>query len=58
MENDMLRAEMIMISEAKDLVADEGFVQKMLQLKQLIEMRHNCGSSGIAFWKRNLHLYK
>jgi dynein heavy chain 1, cytosolic len=51
MENDTLRAEMIMICEAKDLVADEGFVQKMLQLKQVIEMRHGImvvGKSGVG----------
>jgi dynein heavy chain 1, cytosolic len=40
MEDDLLRAEMANICESKDFVPDEGFIQKMLQLKQVIEMRH------------------
>jgi dynein heavy chain 1, cytosolic len=51
MEDEVLRAEMSKICEAKGLVADEGFIQKMLQLKQVIEMRHGVmvvGKSGVG----------
>jgi dynein heavy chain 1, cytosolic len=51
MEDEMLRAEMSKICDAKDLVADEGFVQKMLQLKEVMELRHGIvvvGKSGVG----------
>ncbi len=51
MEDDILRTEMVKICEAKGFVADEGFIQKMLQLKQVIEMRHGVmvvGKSGVG----------
>ncbi|KAG7353523.1 dynein family protein [Nitzschia inconspicua] len=51
MEDEILRAEMVKICEEKGLVADEGFIQKILQLKQVIEMRHGImvvGKSGVG----------
>jgi dynein heavy chain 1 len=51
MEDETLREEMTKICETKGLVADEGFIQKMLQLKQVIEMRHGVmvvGKSGVG----------
>jgi dynein heavy chain 1 len=57
MENEILRAEMEKICSEKGYVADENFIQKMLQLKQVIEMRHGImvvGKSGVGkvslFW--------
>ena len=55
MEDDLLRAEMANICESKDFVPDEGFIQKMLQLKQVIEMRLGIrvvGRSGIVKVRR------
>ena len=40
MDDDALRAEMEKICEQKGYIAAESFVQKMLQLKQVLEMRH------------------
>jgi dynein heavy chain 1 len=40
MENDALRDQMVKICEEKGLVASENFVQKMLQLNQVIASRH------------------
>ena len=51
MEDNLLRAEMVKVCESKDLVPDEGFIQKMLQLKQVIEMRNGVmvvGKSGVG----------
>lgn len=40
MEDDALREHMVKICEEKGLVANEGFLQKMLQLNQVIASRH------------------
>jgi dynein heavy chain 1 len=40
MDNDQLKDEMLKICDQKGYVAAESFIQKMLQLKQVIEMRH------------------
>jgi len=40
MEDDALREQMVKICEEKGLVAEERFVQKMLQLNQVIASRH------------------
>jgi dynein heavy chain 1 len=51
MEDDVLRAEMVKICDQKGLVAEENFIQKMLQLNQVIESRHGImvvGKSGVG----------
>lgn len=40
MEDEALRAEILAICEEADYVAEESFVQKILQLNQVIAMRH------------------
>jgi dynein heavy chain 1 len=40
MEDEALRTELLAICEAVDYVAEESFVQKILQLNQVIGMRH------------------
>lgn len=40
MENEDARAEIIKVCETKNVVAAESFIQKILQLKQVMEMRH------------------
>jgi dynein heavy chain 1, cytosolic len=40
MEHEQARVEITNICLEKDLVASEDFIQKILQLKQVIEMRH------------------
>jgi dynein heavy chain 1 len=60
MEDDLLRAEMAKSCESKDFVPDDGFIQKMLQLKQVIEMRHGImvvGKSGVGkVWRVNIYV--
>lgn len=54
MDDEHLKEEMLIICENKGLVTSDGFIQKMLQLKQVIEMRHGimvvgpCGSGKSA----------
>ena len=51
MENAVLREEMIKICEERGLVPSESFIQKVLQLNQVIEMRHGImvvGESGVG----------
>jgi dynein heavy chain 1, cytosolic len=40
MEHEQARVEITNICKEKDLVASEDFIQKILQLKQVMEMRH------------------
>lgn len=40
MENESARAEIMKVCESENLVAAEQFIQKILQLRQVIEMRH------------------
>lgn len=40
MEHEALKKELLTICEEKNYVATDGFVQKVLQLRQVIEMRH------------------
>lgn len=40
MEDEKLRSEIVEICKERDLVADDGFIQKILQLNQVVEMRH------------------
>jgi dynein heavy chain 1 len=40
MQDDKLHAEILTVCEEDDLVAEESFVQKLLQLNQVISMRH------------------
>jgi dynein heavy chain 1 len=49
MDDELVRAEIIKACEEHELVPAEGFVQKVLQLKQVLEMRHGVmvvGRSG------------
>ena len=68
MEDAALREEMVKVCEEQGLVADEGFIQKMLQLKSVIDMRHGImvvGKSGVgkvsimsfSFFPNALRLY-
>lgn len=49
MDDEAATKEIALVCKQKDLVASEGFVQKILQLKQVLEMRHGVmivGKSG------------
>ncbi|GKY90587.1 hypothetical protein MPSEU_000032400 [Mayamaea pseudoterrestris] len=49
MDDERARTEILKACEAHDLVPAEGFIQKLLQLKQVLEMRHGVmvvGKSG------------
>eukprot|EP00522_Entomoneis_paludosa_P000277 CAMPEP_0172474334 /NCGR_PEP_ID=MMETSP1065-20121228/69303_1 /TAXON_ID=265537 /ORGANISM="Amphiprora paludosa, Strain CCMP125" /LENGTH=4205 /DNA_ID=CAMNT_0013232513 /DNA_START=82 /DNA_END=12699 /DNA_ORIENTATION=- len=46
MEHEQAREEIIKICKEKDLVAAESFIQKILQLKQVMEMRHGVMTVG------------
>lgn len=54
MDDDRLKEEILKLCEKKGYVASEGFIQKILQLKQVIEMRHGvmvvgpCGAGKSA----------
>lgn len=49
MDDENLKAEISAVCESKECVAADGFIQKLLQLKQVVEMRHGImvvGPSG------------
>ena len=51
MDDDKLKAEMVKICEEKGLTPSDTFIQKLLQLNQVLEMRHGVmvvGPSGVG----------
>jgi dynein heavy chain 1 len=46
MENEAARMEIVNVCKAEKVVASEAFVQKILQLKQVMEMRHGVMIAG------------